>query len=77
MKSWCSSSKVDTAMVPLALGRVDPSTKVSREVTDEEVLQYARAKNDDQDPEGKYVLRKLRTNQLMSKLTRDAYRLAD
>ena len=47
-------------------------TMVSRDVTDEEVLTYSRGLNDRQDPDVTYLLRKFRTNQLLSQLTRGA-----
>ena len=42
------------------------------DVTDEEILAYTRSKNDPADPEGTYLFRNFRTNQLLSKLMRGA-----
>ena len=51
---------------PGKLCEVDPETKVSRDVTDEEILEFARAKADPEDPEGVYLLRRFRANQILS-----------
>ena len=45
-------------------------TMVSRDVTDEEVLTYSRGLNDRQDPDVTYLLRKFRTNRLLSQFMR-------
>ena len=50
------------------LSEVDPETTVSRDVTDEEILDCARGLPDPADPDGIYMLNKFRTNQLISKL---------
>ena len=51
------------------------SPEVSRDITDEEILQYARTKDGKEDPEGDYLLRKFRANQIMSSLTRGAIQM--
>ena len=57
------------------LSEMDPETLLSRDVLDEEVLAYGRSKNLFEDPDGEFLLIKLRTNQLISKLMRGAAQL--
>ena len=54
---------------PGKLCEVDPESKISRDVTDEEILEFARAKADPKDPEGVYLLRRFKANQILSTLT--------
>ena len=56
---------------PGKLCDIDPETKI-RDVVDEEVLEFARAKADPGDLEGVYLLRRFRANQVLSTLTRGA-----
>ena len=60
---------------PGKLCDVDPETKISRDITEEEVLEFARAKADPEDPEGVYLLRRFRANQTLSTLTRGAIQM--
>ena len=60
---------------PGTLSEVDPETHVSREVTDEEILAFARAKADAEDPEGTYLLRRFRANQILSALVRGSIQM--
>ena len=57
------------------LAEVDPATGVSREVSDEEVLEFGRNQRQDDDPTGTHLLNRLRTNQLISQLLRGAIQL--
>ena len=62
-------SRYDVLGLWPTLNGIDEQTMISREVTDEEVLNYSRGLNGRQDPDGTHLLRKFRTNHLLSKLT--------
>ena len=55
---------------------IDNETHVSKDLSDEEILTVLRARaaerNDRDDPEGKWMLRRIRANQVLSMLTRGA-----
>ena len=56
------------------LSRVDDETGISRDVTDEEVLAYAKSFKNPEDPEI-HLFNKFKTNQLIAKLMRGAIQL--
>ena len=47
------------------LNEIDETTQISRDVTDEEILAYARSLDDREDRDAFYMVRKFRTNQLL------------
>ena len=47
---------------PGKLSELDRESKISRDVTDEEILEFARAKAGPDDPDGAYMLRRFRAN---------------
>ena len=68
-------SRYDVLGLWPTLNGIDEQTMISREVTDEEVLNYSRGLNGRQDPDGTHLLRKFRTNHLLSKLTHGAQQM--
>ena len=56
------------------LSRIDDETGISRDVTDEEVLAYAKSIKNPEDPEV-HLFNKFKTNQLIAKLMRGAIQL--
>ena len=57
------------------LSEVNPDTGVSRDVDDEEVLEFGRNRRQDDDPVGDHLLSRLRTHQIVSQLFRGAVQL--
>ena len=43
------------------LSELDPESKISRDVTDEEILEIARTRAEPDDPDGAYMLRRFQT----------------
>ena len=61
---------------PGNLSEVDPESKISKDVTDEGILEFARVvKADQEDPEGTYMLRRFRANQILSTLVRGSIQM--
>ena len=52
------------------LSAVDPSRGVPRELDDDEVLAFGRARDQEDDPTGEYSLGRFRTNQVISRFVR-------
>ena len=77
MMELCSGMAI--SMMSLALGLCSMALmkgqKVSRDVTDEEILRYVRGRDDNQDQDGFYLLRSVRTNQTISMLMRGAQQM--
>ena len=57
------------------LSAVDPSSGVPRELGDDEVLAYGRARGQEDDPTGEHSLGRFRTNQVISRFVRGAIQL--
>ena len=61
---------------PAGLCRIDPETNISKEISDEEVqASCAEVRSDISDPDGRWLLKKVRTNQTVSALIRGASQL--
>ena len=61
---------------PAGLCGTDPETNIIKEISDEEVqASCAEVRGDISDPDGRWLLKKLRTNQIVSALIRGASQL--
>ena len=60
---------------PGKLSELDHESKISRDVTDEAILEFARAKAEPDDPDGAYMLRRFRANQILSSLVRGSIQM--
>ena len=54
---------------------LDHDSKISRDVTNEEILEFARAKAEPEDPDGTYMLRRFRANQILSSLVQGSIQM--
>ena len=66
------------AFVQLGLQRLDPETNISKEISDEEVkASCAEVRGNIEDPDGRWLIKKLRANRILSALIRGASQLDD